>query len=217
MFPLPLKERNPPLFCTRRGVGTTLYTAPEIRAEELGLGDIFGPDPQYTVSIDMWSVGVIFFEILAGRCPFEHADEDALKEYVRGSEPFPEMELVKRRVSLEARDLIKKLMMPQPNQRISAREAMRHKLFRKAPLSSQLMVQAASEARLSNKGGIYNRVVDSQGKLISKTMNTARFGQVVAYYADELRKLNDHPSADWLMQATPKDQIEYIQSLEDEI
>ena len=42
------------------GVGTSLYSAPEIL---LGLG-------QYSNSVDVWSIGVIFFLMLTGEYPF---------------------------------------------------------------------------------------------------------------------------------------------------
>lgn len=41
-------------------VGSPIYMAPEILKGE-----------PYTLSADIWSLGVCFFEMLFGRCPFE--------------------------------------------------------------------------------------------------------------------------------------------------
>ena len=48
---------------TSQGVGTYWYLPPETFDEY---------DPKISAKVDVWSVGVIFFELLYGRKPFGH-------------------------------------------------------------------------------------------------------------------------------------------------
>ena len=57
-------------------VGTIQYMSPEqIRGEDVDQ------------SSDIWSLGVVFYELLTGRLPFESSDKATLLSYMRDSEP----------------------------------------------------------------------------------------------------------------------------------
>jgi len=52
-------------------VGTSYYIAPEVLAKN------------YTQKSDLWSLGVIFFMLLSGRCPFGGTNDFEIQENVR--------------------------------------------------------------------------------------------------------------------------------------
>lgn len=49
-------------------VGTPIYSAPEIL------------DRNYTNKIDVWSLGIIFYQMLTDELPFQGANQDALRQ-----------------------------------------------------------------------------------------------------------------------------------------
>lgn len=118
-------------------VGTLGYKAPEI----------FN-DQQYTPKADMWSVGIITYIMLCGFPPFvSHKDDvnvntlmntpfwylinEKTEEYVKavtsGDYSFPTH--FWKHISMEARDLIKKMLVVDVNDRWSSVEALEHAWF----------------------------------------------------------------------------------------
>lgn len=92
----------------RRVVGTRGYIAPELlQKKDFGCG------------IDMWSSGVVLFEMLCGYSPFSPYHLCLEKGVSFGEND-------KRRVSSNARDLIRMLLRRDPNRRITARSALAH-------------------------------------------------------------------------------------------
>ena len=59
-----IEENQEKIELTSQGVGTYWYQAPE--CFELGC------QPMISSKVDIWSVGVIFFELLYGQKPFGH-------------------------------------------------------------------------------------------------------------------------------------------------
>ncbi|RWW31017.1 hypothetical protein GW17_00004385, partial [Ensete ventricosum] len=94
----------------RSAVGTPDYLAPEIL---LGTG--------HGASADWWSVGVILFELIVGIPPFnaEHAQK-IFDNILNRKIPWPG---VPEEMSLEAQDLIDKLLTEDPHQRLGANGA----------------------------------------------------------------------------------------------
>ena len=94
--------------------GTPYYIAPEILVGN------------YNEKCDLWSVGVILFIMISGSPPIKGVDDDEILAKVKkGTWSFPQNEIWDE-VSVEAKDLISKLMEKDPNQRISATEALKH-------------------------------------------------------------------------------------------
>ncbi|XP_047125874.1 MAP kinase-activated protein kinase 2 isoform X1 [Hydra vulgaris] len=97
---------------------TPYYVAPEV----------LGPE-KYDKSCDMWSLGVITYILLCGYPPFysNHgaAISPGMKKRIRqGQYSFPDAEW--KKVSNNAKDLIKSLLKTEPSQRITIQEVMNH-------------------------------------------------------------------------------------------
>jgi calcium/calmodulin-dependent protein kinase I len=94
--------------------GTPFYVAPDIL-----LGTGYGP------GVDMWATGVLLYILLSGRLPF-HADNDAalFQLILEGKLVFksPQFDTV----SKEAQDLIKHLLVVDPDKRYTAKQALEH-------------------------------------------------------------------------------------------
>ncbi len=95
-------------------IGTPPYTAAEICRRE-----------KYGPSVDLWSAGVTLYEILCGNTPFDgRTDRDAI---VKGRVSFAEPEW--KKISPNAKKLIRQLLQPDPHKRISALAALQHAWF----------------------------------------------------------------------------------------
>ncbi|KAG9489556.1 hypothetical protein GDO78_005499 [Eleutherodactylus coqui] len=86
--------------------GSPLYMAPEMVCSK-----------HYDARVDLWSVGVILYEALFGRAPFASRSFSELEEKIRSNQSI---ELPTRpQVSRECRDLLQRLLVRDPDQRIS--------------------------------------------------------------------------------------------------
>ena len=98
-------------------VGSSYYIAPEVLKKH------------YNEKCDMWSCGVIMYILLSGRPPFagendtEIMERVAIGKYDLDSPPF-------NKLSSNALDLIKKLLVMNPDKRISAEQALAHPWFK---------------------------------------------------------------------------------------
>ncbi len=99
-------------------VGTQLYLAPEV---VLGMG--------YDFQVDWWSVGVMMYEFLLGKTPFEGHDMDTLyNNIISGLPAWPEDSTIPR----DVQDLISKLLETDPYNRLGAcggKEVQEHRAF----------------------------------------------------------------------------------------
>jgi protein-serine/threonine kinase len=97
-------------------VGTHEYLAPEIIKEE-GHG----------AAVDWWTFGVFLYELLYGRTPFKGSNnEETLANVVLQSLGFPDDPFV----SFEARDLIRGLLVKEPENRLGSQKGARHGITR---------------------------------------------------------------------------------------
>ena len=104
-----------------RIVGTPDYMAPEI---------IKGEDCN-DQAVDLWSLGVILYELLAGVPPFNDESIDRIfGNIMQGKMEWPPIGYGDDCMTPEAEDLIKKLMNPDPKQRISIKDLKQHAFFK---------------------------------------------------------------------------------------
>ena len=74
----------------------------------------------YTEKVDLWSLGVLTYEFLVGEAPFEDTPVMTQRRITRGEMTVPPF------VSAEAKDLIKKLLVLDPEKRLPLDEVEKH-------------------------------------------------------------------------------------------
>ncbi|KAF2260750.1 kinase-like protein [Lojkania enalia] len=79
-----------------------------------------GKENYYSEKVDLWSLGVLTYEFLVGEAPFEDTQVMTQRKITRGEYTVPEF------VSLEAKDLIKKLLVLDPEKRIALEDIEKH-------------------------------------------------------------------------------------------
>ena len=124
----------------------------DIKLIDFGLGIILGPkeksdDPfgtvsyvspevlcgnEYDKSVDIWCVGILTYLLLVGRLPFDHPDDDE-NEIARQTinDPVPFIEKKWNKISIEAKDFVKKCLQKNPKDRINITEILKHKWIKK--------------------------------------------------------------------------------------
>ena len=105
-------------------VGTPEYFAPEVNPSMRS-----DPETGYTTAVDMWSIGIVLFVMLAGHFPQRPpgAAEDAT--------PLLDAEALAS-ISAECRSFLSSLLEPNPRTRLSAVEALAHPWFHSTPMMS---------------------------------------------------------------------------------
>ena len=97
-------------------IGSPYYIAPEVL------------NRKYNEKCDLWSCGVIFYILLSGKLPFDGVDEKEIFEKITSGiyqMNIPEFE----KVSPEAKDLIKRLLVLDPEKRIKIIDIFNHRFF----------------------------------------------------------------------------------------
>ncbi|CAD6245802.1 unnamed protein product [Miscanthus lutarioriparius] len=116
-------------------VGSAYYMAPEVLKRN------YGPE------VDIWSAGVILYILLCGVPPFwGDNDEKIAQAVLRGvidfnREPWP-------RVSANAKDLIRRMLDPDPSTRLTARQVLEHPWLKNADTAPNVSLGEAVRARL---------------------------------------------------------------------
>ena len=106
--------------------GTFGFLAPDILVQQklldLDDGD-FEVSEEYTVAVDMWSLGEIAFRALTTEQPFPLR---FLRTFIKGTSPFPVEILQAHGVTKDGCEFLKSLMTPMPKDRLTARDALSH-------------------------------------------------------------------------------------------
>lgn len=98
--------------------GTPFFVSPEILMRQ-----------PYDQQSDMWSVGCIVFLLLSGNLPFMgRSQKELFRKIVSGKFEFDEDDWCD--VSVDAKDLVNRLLVLDPDQRMTSTEALRHKWMR---------------------------------------------------------------------------------------
>ena len=128
-----------PVSAPRHGV--LHYAAPEL----------LGKEKRYGLAADLWSVGVILYELCCGHLPFEGASRRVLKDKILlGKFEFAGKEW--HSVSRLAKQLISSLLHPDPQVRLTVGEALEHPwLVTKRRVEEIQVTLPSKKAKLRNK------------------------------------------------------------------
>ena len=110
-FSKELKDKDP---VTTTHLGTPATMAPEIMRNEA-----------YNEEADLWSVGVLIYQLHFNDLPFKGKNEKEIYEKIRKKTPYTQPE------NLEMRDLINKLLVEDPKKRLTWSEYFSHPFFPK--------------------------------------------------------------------------------------
>lgn len=100
----------------RTACGSPHYAAPELLRHQFYKGS----------AVDIWSMGVILFAMLAGRLPFDDDDMGVMLAKAKRAEYKMPPNLTR-----EAKDLIRRVLVDQPGHRITMKQMWRHALIKK--------------------------------------------------------------------------------------
>ena len=104
------ETHNPSLYDTI--CGSPLYMAPEIITNK-----------PYNNQIDLWSIGMILYELLFGSHPFEYCKNiQELKDNIYTNIEIPPKDTINKDISNECIDLLKRLLQPSADSRITWNE-----------------------------------------------------------------------------------------------
>ncbi|KAL0818111.1 hypothetical protein ABMA28_008638 [Loxostege sticticalis] len=103
--------------------GTPGYLAPETLK-----ANMFDDAPGYGMEVDVWACGVIMFTLLVGCPPFWHRKQMVmLRNIMEGKYSFTSPEWAD--ISDDPKDLIRRLLVVDPHERIDVAEALNHAFF----------------------------------------------------------------------------------------
>jgi serine/threonine protein kinase len=107
--------------------GTVGFLAPEVLVQNGYLdAPILANKRGYTLAVDIWSLGEIIYRAICGGSPFV----TGLAAYANLKTEFPLAKLRELDISEEGIDLIQKLMKAQPDERLTATQALEHAWFK---------------------------------------------------------------------------------------
>ena len=103
-------------------IGTPIYMCPSMLAAMVNGND----NPGYNQKADIWSLGVLCYEMLVGDCPFMGEDlQDLYNKIKKGEYSIPNS------LSREAADFIGKMLIKDENRRFSCDELLKHDFLNK--------------------------------------------------------------------------------------
>eukprot|EP00903_Cladosiphon_okamuranus_P005793 g5740.t1 len=157
-------------------VGSLYYVAPEVLGRS------------YTKACDCWSIGVIAYMLLAGMPPFMAPTDEGVKLKIKWARvPFPKEMWDK--VSDEAKDFVKKMLMKAPSKRMSADQACAHPWITKhrprqsAPAKDlepipQAQTMAERDVEGEAGGDVKGQSTPLDPELVRRLRNFADFGKL---------------------------------------
>eukprot|EP00884_Botryococcus_braunii_P020658 jgi/Botrbrau1/7276/Bobra.0318s0014.1 len=142
--------------------GTPVYMAPEVIMQD------------YAHSADIWSVGMLMYQLLTGTFPFWDNVQNVSLQQVWQAILTKKVDFttrgLKAQVSENARDLLKKLLERDPEKRIAAVDALEHPWIKDPTLSSADPLDGSVVQRLQ-RYATYGHLKQLVLRLISSDMN----------------------------------------------
>ncbi len=138
--------------------GTPEYLAPEMVKKE-------GHD----TSVDIWDLGVLMFELLAGRPPFNGTNQGELfsnikKHRINWVDDFPPL----------AKNLISKILKQNPKERLTIEQILNHNWFEANPPLRPVLVEQKITERQWLESHMINAKTESTNKEISMIIKSKR-------------------------------------------
>lgn len=137
-FGLSIRHRSdePPL---KSRSGTPAYMAPEVIRQA------------YTEKADIWSAGIMMYQLLTGKFPFwdnvrDCTLQEVWKSILTERVDFEAVEL--SNISRDARDLLRKMLHRDPNRRVSANDALKHPWLAEKDAAPALPLRSSVVQRL---------------------------------------------------------------------
>ena len=142
--------------------GTYNYMAPEI-FENKGKG--------YSFEVDIWSVGIIMYQLLTGKLPFDGENRDEIKKNILGFQPE---DLDVSGLSEVAANLIKQILVKDPKKRPGINQIIYHYFFHDTEfpkyITSEILNKIEKEKKEKDKNKeevneklkmkLYNLIID---------------------------------------------------------
>ncbi|KAA8497363.1 SNF1-related protein kinase catalytic subunit alpha KIN10 [Porphyridium purpureum] len=127
--------------CTRGMYGTPFFVAPEVVR-----GEAYGP------GVDVWSLGVLLYNIISGELPFDGSNiKEVLRRVKKGEFSFPEEYW--SHISPACMDLIRGMLTLDPKRRFTIDQCLKHEWIQSCDLSHAVLdigrANLGSEARKS--------------------------------------------------------------------
>ena len=111
-----------------------IYTSPDILKNE------------YDEKTDMWSIGIMVYELLVGKHPYLSKDKhDILREIFKGKVDLENQVFLG--LSFNAQDFLRKLLVPNPEERLSSKEALAHPWIAQASKEDYVNYEALQKLR----------------------------------------------------------------------
>ncbi len=134
---------------TNQNSETACVGTPEYRAPEVFLAT---SKRTYNKQADLWSLGIIFHEMLFGKKPYEG---DTIQEIERKvlEEEYQIPKTAATKISKEAKDLLKKLLVSNPYKRITLQQPFQHPIFANFQINSAS--QAYNKKQIVQKNSIF--------------------------------------------------------------
>ena len=143
-------------------IGTLDFVAPEVLnlVSEVDDEDTGDEEDEYTVAVDMWSLGCVVYQLLTSEIPF--ANRRKLGSYCRSKlEKFPLGPLERAAVSVAATEVIRGWLEPIPSHRTTADAALRCEWIQGVPSSSDNVYVSQEQLKLtssSDDGSSHRRI-----------------------------------------------------------
>lgn len=159
--------------------GSPQYAAPELYTHDDG----------YDERCDIWSTGVVIFAILGGYAPFEGEEHELPRIVCEGYFDFPA--IYWKEISKNAKNLIKSLLVVDPNDRATLVDALESEWLRRRDMESIL---EASSANLDGSMSVFDAWVQlqrrsSQTSVTSKLVTDSNHSELTIERTDSSQSL----------------------------
>jgi len=180
-------------------VGTPVYMAPEVISLSGGQMDAHS----YTEKSDCWSLGVVLYILLSGTQPFKNSHETiGLRNIIMSGKYVPMTGAIWAEVTDDAKDLVSKLLVVDPTDRLSAEEIFKHEWLQMDKAIIKEMQQAMGldesesvsrqriQGKIGKEGNTKRKRYDTESDLQWARMGKKRFVAFVHMCCDKMKKVN---------------------------